>query len=221
MASLVEAAKSGSGGALTVLGDAGTGKSALLTDAAATAREVRVLRTQGIESEAPLAFAALQRLLQPVMPLAGRLPAPQARALRVVFGYEAGEGGDRFLVFLAALSLLAEAAEEKPVLAIVDDAHWLDDASAAALLFIARRLQQEPIAMLFGARDGDVRTFDAPDLPTLHLPGLGLAAVSDLLRDQTGEEVSPEVGAQLLASTGGNPLALKELPRLLTADQLS
>ncbi len=221
IARLVEDARLGSGGVLTVVGDAGTGKSALLADAAATAREVRVLRTQGIESEAPLAFAALQRLLQPVMPLADRLPAPQARALRVVFGYEAGEGGDRFLVFLAALSLLAEAAEEKPVLAIVDDAHWLDDASAAALLFIARRLQQEPIAMLFGARDGDVRTFDAPDLPTLYLPGLDLGAVSDLLRDQTGEEVSPEVGAQLLASTGGNPLALKELPRLLTAEQLS
>ena len=204
-----------------VSGEAGTGKTALLSCAATEASGLRLLRTQGVESEAPLAFAALQRLLQPLMPLAGRLPAPQARALRVIFGEEQGDGGDRFLTFLAALSLLSEAAGEVPVLAIVDDAHWLDDASAAALLFIARRLSQEPVAMVFGAREGDVRTFEAGDLPTLHLSGLELSATTDLLREQTGGEVSPEVGAQLLASTGGNPLALTELPRVLAADQLS
>ena len=122
---------------------------------------MRVLRTQGIESEAPLAFAALQRLLRPLMPLAEALPAQQAKALRVAFGMEAGEGaGDRFLVFLAALSLLAEASETQPLLVVVDDAHWLDDASAAALLFVARRLEVERVAMLFAARELDVRTFD-------------------------------------------------------------
>jgi DNA-binding CsgD family transcriptional regulator len=221
IAELLERARSGAGGVLTVLGEAGSGKSSMFADAAATAEGMRVLRTQGIESEAPLPFAALQRLLQPLMPLADRLPPPQARAIRVVFGYEAGDGGDRFLVFLAALSLLSEAADEEPVLAIIDDAHWLDDASAAALLFVARRLDQEPIALLFGAREGDVRSFDAADLPTLPLPGLDLGAVTNLLRDQTGQHVSLEVGAQLLASTGGNPLALRELPRVLTPEQLT
>ncbi len=222
IARLLQDARAGSGGALIVSGEAGTGKSTLLTDAAATAEDMRVLRTQGIESEAPLAFAALERLLRPVMPLAERLPAPQARALRVVFGAESGEGSDRFLVFLAALSLLAEAAEKTPVLAVVDDAHWLDDASAAALLFIARRLQLERIALLFGAREGDVRAFDpGDDLPLLRLTGLDLDAVTSLLRDQTGAQVSAEVGAELMASTGGNPLALVELPRVLSADQLT
>jgi DNA-binding CsgD family transcriptional regulator len=221
IAQLLERARLGAGGVLTVLGEAGSGKSSLLDDAAASAKGMRVLRTQGVESEAPLAFAALQRLLQPLIPLTDRLPAPQARALRVVFGYEAGEGGDRFLVFLAALSLLAEAGDEQPVLAVVDDAHWLDDASASALLFVARRLQQEPIVVLFGAREGDVRSFDAGDLPIVHLSGLELGAVTSLLRDQTGEDVSLEVGAQLLASTGGNPLALRELPRVLTPEQLT
>jgi DNA-binding CsgD family transcriptional regulator len=219
---LLEEARSGLGGALTVFGEAGTGKSALLaTVAREDAEGMRVLRTQGIESEAPLAFASLQRLLRPLMPLADRLPAPQARALRVVFGEEVGEGGDRFLTFLAALSLLAEASEQTPVLAVVDDAHWLDDASAAALLFIARRLQQEKVALLFGARTGDVRVFEAGDLPSLHLKGLDLSAVTSLLREQVGVDVSPEAGAQLLASTGGNPLALTELPRVLSAEQLT
>jgi DNA-binding CsgD family transcriptional regulator len=222
IARLVDEAREGHGGALTVFGEAGTGKSALLSaivDEHAT--RMRVLRTQGVESEAPLPFASLQRLLQPLMPLADRLPAPQARALRVVFGEEAGEGSDRFLTFLASLSLLAEAAEESPILVVVDDAHWLDDASAAALLFIARRLQQEPVALLFGAREGDVRAFDAGDLPALHLAGLDLQAVTALLRDETGAGVSAEVGAQLLASTDGNPLALTELPRVLSPEQLT
>src|SRR3712207_3544235 len=147
---------------------------------------MRVLRTQGVESEAPLPFAALQRLLQPLMALVHLLPAPQARALRVVFGEELGDGADRFVTFLATLSLLAQAADDVPVLAVVDDAHWLDDASAAALLFTARRLQQEPIALLFGARVGDVRVFDAGDLPAVRLAGLDLEAATNLLREQTG-----------------------------------
>ncbi len=222
IARLMQEARAGSGGALVVSGEAGTGKSMLLTDAAATANGMRVLRTQGIESEAPLPFAALERLLRPVMSLAERLPTPQAHALRIVFGAEPGEGGNRFLIFLAALSLLAEAAEDTPVLAVVDDAHWLDDASAAALLFIARRLQLEHIALLFGAREGDVRAFEAADeLPVLRLTGLDLNAVTDLLRDHTGTQVSAEVGAELMASTGGNPLALVELPQVLSADQLT
>ncbi len=221
IAELVAGARTGNGGALVVRGEPGTGKSVLLADSVRVADDMTVLRTQGIESEAPLPFAALHRLLRPLMPLAGDLPAPQAHALRVAFGEELGDGSDRFLVFLGALSLMAEAAETRPVLALVDDAHWLDDASAAALLFIARRLELERIALIFGARDGDVRTFDSGDLPTLVLSGLDLSAVTDLLGEQTDGEISPEVSAQLLASTGGNPLALVEMPQVLTPDQLA
>jgi DNA-binding CsgD family transcriptional regulator len=214
-------ARSGAGGALVVLGEPGAGKSVLLEHLLGETEDMTVLRTQGIESEAPLAFAALQRLLRPLLPLVGQLPAPQAHALRVALGEEVGEASDRFLVFLGVLSLLAEAAETRPVVAVVDDAHWLDDASAAALLFVARRLQVERVALVFAARTDDVRTFDVGDLETLSLTGLDLAAGTELLRDHTGVEVTAEVAAQLLASTGGNPLALVELPRALTTEQLA
>ena len=217
---LVDDAREGHGGALLVHGDPGVGKSVLLEDAAASATGVTVLRTRGVEPEAPLPFAALQRLLRPVMSHAGRLPAPQAHALRVAFGQEEGEA-ERFLVFLAALGVLAEVTERTPVLALVDDAHWLDDASAASLLFVARRLELEQVALVFAARDGDVRGFEARDLPGLRLTGLDLDAVTALLGERSGTAVTAEVGARLLASTGGNPLALVELPQLLSADQLA
>ncbi len=206
-----------------VLADAGSGKTALVTEAAdGAAADMGVLRTQGIESEAPLAFAALQRLLRPLMPLAAELPVPQAAALRIAFGLETDEsGGDRYLVFLAALSLLAEAAETQPQVVVVDDAHWLDDASAAALLFVARRLEAERVAILFAARETDARTLDFGDLPVLPLSGLDLEAVTGLLRERANSDVSPEVAAQLLASTGGNPLALVEMPQVLSSDQLA
>lgn len=142
-----------------------------------------MLRTRGIASEAPLAFAALHRLLRPVARHIPALPAPQARALRAAFGEVEGDGGDRFLVFLAALSVLAEAAEETAVLCVVDDAHWLDDESAAALLFVARRVHLERIAVLFAARDGDVRDFASDDLPVLALAGLDDRAAGALLSE--------------------------------------
>uniref|UniRef100_UPI00186B12A3 AAA family ATPase n=2 Tax=Georgenia thermotolerans TaxID=527326 RepID=UPI00186B12A3 len=217
---LVRAAREGRGGALVVRGEPGAGKSVLLADAAARADGMQVLRTQGIESEAPLPFAALERLLRPVLDRADRIAAPQARALRVVLGEEAGEV-DRFLVFLAALNLLAEAAAAEPVLAVVDDAHWLDDASAAALLFAARRLQRERVAVLFGAREGDVRSFDGAGLPELAVAGLDDDGVAALLSAQAGAPVAAGVAARLRASTGGNPLALVELPEVLSTDQLA
>ncbi|HEU4566603.1 MAG TPA: LuxR family transcriptional regulator [Marmoricola sp.] len=217
---LVDAARAGTGGALLVHGDAGTGKSVLIEEVAVAAQDTTVLRTQGIESEAPLPFAALQRLLRPVMRFTDRLPDPQAHALRVAFGEASGEA-DRFLVFLGALNLLAEAGQATTVLAVVDDAHWLDKASAEALLFVARRVQLERVALVLAARDGDVRTFDAPDLPELHVKGLDLAAAAALLSERTGRTVAAEVAAQLLASTGGNPLALVELPQVLSPDQLA
>jgi DNA-binding CsgD family transcriptional regulator len=220
LASLIAEARAGRGGALVLRGQPGVGKSALLAHAADTA-DVQVLRVRGVESESPLAFAALQRLLRPVLHHLGRLPAPQARALLAAFGAaDTGPDTDRFRIFLAALSLLAEAAEHAPVLALVDDAQWLDDVSAAALLFVARRLGDERIALLFAARDGDVRRFDA-DLPELTLSGLDAAAAADLLVARTGATVSPEVSAHLVARTGGNPLALVELPDVLAPSALA
>ncbi|MGY1770993.1 AAA family ATPase [Blastococcus sp. SYSU D00813] len=220
IAALLEAARTGSGGALVVRGVAGSGKSTLLADAVSGTDSMRVLRTSGVESESPLAFAALQRLLWPLRSRIDFLPAPQRAALRAAMGEAEGEG-DRFLAFLGTLSLLADAAEQAPVLAVVDDAQWLDDASAAALLFAARRVQAEPVALLFAARDGDARRFDAPDLPALALDGVAGEDAGALLAARAGGEVDPAVRDRLVAATGGNPLALGELAGALTSDQLT
>jgi DNA-binding CsgD family transcriptional regulator len=217
---LLEAARGSSGGALVVRGVAGSGKSALLADAAAAAADMTVLRTQGVESESPLAFAALQRLLWPLRKSAAGLPAPQRAALQAAFGEVEGEG-DRFLAFLGTLSLLDDAAEERPVLVIADDAHWLDEASANALLFVARRLQAERVALLFAARDGVMSGFDAGELPCLTLGGLSGEEAGQLLRRHVPGGIDPAVRDRLVAATGGNPLALGELSEVLSADQLS
>jgi DNA-binding CsgD family transcriptional regulator len=222
---LVDEAWAGRGGALVVRGQPGVGKSSLLRDAIERMEGTQVLTTRGIESESPLPFAALQRLLRPVMSHASHLPAPQSAALRAAFGEtdmaEDAPGGDRFLVFLATLSLLAEAAEQAPVACVIDDAQWLDDATAGALLFTARRLGPERVAMLFAARDGDVRRFETEDLPELLVGGLGPDAAQALLREHTGADVSGAVTARLLEQTQGNPLALVELPGALSAGQLN
>jgi DNA-binding CsgD family transcriptional regulator len=220
IAALLEAARGSSGGALVIRGVAGSGKSTLLADAATAAADMTVLRTQGVESESPLAFAALQRLLWPLRKGVGRLPAPQRAALQAAFGEVEGEG-DRFLAFLGTLSLLADAAEDRPVLVIADDAHWLDEASAAALLFVARRLQAERVALLFAARDGDASGFDAGELPCLTLSGLSGEAADQLLRHHAPGDVDAAVRDQLVAATGGNPLALGELAEVLSGDQLA
>ncbi|HEV2885495.1 MAG TPA: AAA family ATPase [Jatrophihabitans sp.] len=220
IALLRDEAWAGRGGALVLRGQPGVGKSALLRDAIEGAEGMQVLKTEGIESEAPLAFAALQRLLRPAMRHAGQLPAPQAKALRAAFGEDTEQAPDRFLVFLAALSLLAEAAELAPVLCVIDDAHWLDDASAAALTFVARRLGPERVAMLFGAREGDLRSFDSAGLPEWEVGGLDPAAAADLLSERAGVTVAVEVLDRLMAQTGGNPLGLVELPGVLSAAQL-
>jgi AAA ATPase-like protein len=219
---LLEAARGSSGGVLVIRGVAGSGKSALLAEAAASAADMAVLSTQGVESESPLAFAALQRLLWPLRKGAGGLPAPQRAALQAAFGEVEG-GGDRFLAFLGTLSLLADAAEERPVLVIADDAHWLDEASAHALLFVARRLQAEWVALLFAARDdlGSGSGFDAGELPCLTLGGLSGEAAGQLLRGRGPGDVDAAVRDQLVAATAGNPLALGELAEVLSADQLS
>jgi DNA-binding CsgD family transcriptional regulator len=220
IARLVDDARASRGGTLILRGHPGVGKSALVEDAVARSDGMLVLTTQGVESEVPLAFAALHRLLRPILPYSSRLPAPQRAALEGALGNEVGAGADRFLVFVASLSLLAEAAEDTPILCSIDDAHWLDDASAAALLFVARRLQAERIALLFAAREGDVRVFEAEGLPSVDLKGIGPDAAGELLAEVAGSPVSSEVRDRLLVYTGGNPLALVELPTVLSSGQL-
>ena len=218
---LLAAARDSRGGSLVIRGVAGSGKSTLLDDAVASASDMRVLRTQGVESESPLAFAALQRLLWPLRRHLDELPKPQAVALGGALGEREGEG-DRFLIFLGVLSLLADAAEEQPVVVVVDDAHWLDEASAAALLFVARRLQAERIALLFGVREGEQSQFDTSDLPALMLTGIAADDVAALLAGAGGTDaVDSAVRDRLMASTAGNPLALIELAGALSAEQLT
>ena len=218
---LLDAARNSRSGVLVLRGQAGAGKSALLQDAVEQASDLQVLEARGIESEAELAFAGLHQLLRPILGQVDGLPGPQATALRAAFGLEQGRVEDRFLVSVAVLSLLAEAAERRSVLCVVDDAHWLDEASANALVFVARRLEAEGVVMLFAARDGDPRRFGAVGLPELEIGGLDGVAVTALLAEHAAVPVDPQVRDRLLERTGGNPLALVELPSVLTSDQLS
>jgi DNA-binding CsgD family transcriptional regulator/tetratricopeptide (TPR) repeat protein len=219
LAALIDDARHGTAGSVVVHGEPGVGKSALLAEVLSTVNDVRVLRTQGLESESPLAFAALHRLFRPVLALVERLPEPQAHALGVAFGQEMGTA-EPFLVAVATLSMLTEAAEEQPLVCVVDDAHWLDAASTDALLFAARRLEADPVAMVFAARDTDDQVFTPEGVPSLRLRGLDAASVRSLLAQNADVAVAAEVTDRLLTETGGNPLALVELPTGLTPAQL-
>jgi DNA-binding CsgD family transcriptional regulator len=218
---LLVGARESRSGVLVIRGEAGVGKSALLQDARERASDMRVLACAGVEAESALPFAALHQLLRPVLHHLEKVPRPQVGALRGALGLAAGRGDDRFLVFLAVLSLLAEAAEERPLLCLVDDAHSLDDASADALVFVARRLEAEGIVLLFAAREGEVREFDAPELPELRLAGLDADAAAALLDRHAGIALAPETRARLIEATGGHPLALLELPSTLSEGQLA
>jgi DNA-binding CsgD family transcriptional regulator len=203
---------------LVVSGEAGVGKTALLQSAISSASGFRVMRAVGVESEMELAFAALQQLCAPMLDRLGRLPAPQQVALGVAFGLRAGEAPDRFLVGLAVLSLLAEVAEEQPLLCVVDDAQWLDRASAQALVFVARRLLAESVALVFSTRDPGDELEGLPRLPVEGLPtGDARALLGSVLRVPLDEGVRERI----VAETRGNPLALLELPRGLTPAELA
>ena len=221
IAEVLDRARSGHGSALLLQGQPGVGKSALLEDAIAAAEQMTVLRTRGVESEAPLPFAALHRLLRPAQPHLDQIPARQADALRAAFGESGDDVRDRHLVFLATLNLLSVVAEDQPVLAVVDDAHWLDDASAAALQFAARRLEGEAVAVVFAVRDQETGQFDPRDLTVLNVAGVDDTAAEALLTDHVGDCVAARVRAELLEATGGNPLGLVELTRALRPAQLS
>ena len=218
---LLAAARAGEGGALVVRGAPGVGKTALLEEAraAAATADMQVLAARGIEAESELPFAGLHQLLRPAWSGVEALPEHQRAALHSAFGMGAGTGQERFLVYSACLTVLSELADTRPVLCLVDDAHWLDTASAEALQFVARRVGSDRIALLFGARDADVRRFDGGDLPSLALQPLGPEAAAVLLRRTTDSAAA--VSDRILAQAAGNPLALVELPPALTDAQLT
>jgi DNA-binding CsgD family transcriptional regulator len=216
---LLDAVRGGAGRALVVRGEPGVGKSALLDYLAEQASGCRVARASGVESEMELAYAGVHQLLTPTLDRLQRLPGPQREALRTAFGLGSESAPDRFLVGLAVLSLLSDVAEEHPLVCLVDDAQWLDRASAQVLAFVARRLVAESVGLVFAARVPSDEL--AAGLPELVVEGLGEADARELLEAALTGPLDARVRDRLVAETSGNPLALVELPRGLTPAELA
>ncbi|MFJ9444958.1 ATP-binding protein [Kitasatospora sp. NPDC101235] len=223
---VIAGAREGRGQVLVLRGEPGVGKSALVECVVERASGCRVLRAVGAESEMELAFAGLHQFCVPLLGRLERIPGPQRDALSVAFGLSASSAGsapDRFLVGLAVLSLLAEAAEEQPLVCVVDDAHWLDRVSAQTLAFVARRLLAERVALVFAART------TAPDaggdpfggLPEIAVRGLRDDDARALLESVVPGRLDERVRDRVVAETRGNPLALLELTRGLSAAELA
>jgi DNA-binding CsgD family transcriptional regulator len=215
---LVEAAREGRGGVLAVYGEPGVGKTALLEYALEAGANFRVAGTVGVEGEMELAYAALQQLCSPNLGLTERLPDPQRDALEVALGLRAGQPPNPFLVGLAVLNLLSEAAEEQPLLCVVDDAQWLDRASALVLAFAARRLLAERIAIVFAAREPIEALHGFAEL---RVEPLSLRDARALLDSVLPARLDERVLERIVVETRGNPLALLEWPRGLTPAQLA
>jgi DNA-binding CsgD family transcriptional regulator len=217
---LLDDARSGQSQVLVVCGEAGIGKSALLEHAASAAatREMRVVRASGVESEMELAFAGLHLLCAPMVDHMAQLPEPQRESMSVAFGLATGQRPETLLIALALLSLLGDVADETPLLCVVDDAHWLDHASAHALAFAARRLVADRVCLLFGVRDV---TDDLRGLPELALRGLDAVDAGVLLASALPGPLDQRVRDRVIAETRGNPLALLELPSGLSAAELA
>ncbi len=214
LTALLDAARAGTTGVVVLRGEPGIGKTTLLEYAAGRADGMTVLRARGVAFESELAFSGLYELVRPVLGYLDELPPVQADALRVAFALSGDGTVNRLAVYGATLGLLAAAADTTPVLCLIDDAHWLDPASAEALLFAARRMLVDPVAVVFAARDSP--GFAAPGLTDLVLSGLGPAAGARLA---TRSGMAPRAAAELVAATAGNPLALVELPATLTEAQ--
>src|SRR5690349_18290235 len=209
---LVAQTCAGQGRVLVLRGEAGIGKTALLGYLSAAAEGCRIARIAGVESEMELAFAGLHALCAPLLGGLGHLPAPQRGALNTAFGISGGPPPDRFLVGLAVLSLLADAAEEQPLICIVDDAQWLDRVSVQMLAFVARRLLAERVGLVFALREsGDDHALEG--LPEIVIEGLAADDAGRLLDATVPGSLDARVRDQILGEAGGNPLALLELPR--------
>jgi DNA-binding CsgD family transcriptional regulator len=209
---LVTGVRAGQSRVLVLRGEAGIGKTALLGHLSAAATGCRIARAAGVESEMELAFAGLHALCAPMLGRLGHLPVPQRDALNTAFGVSGGPRPDRFLVGLAVLSLLADAAEEQPLVCIVDDAQWLDRVSVQTLAFVARRLLAERVGLVFALRESDGE-HELRGLPELVIEGLAAADASRLLDATIPGLLDPRVRDRILGEAGGNPLALLELPR--------
>jgi DNA-binding CsgD family transcriptional regulator len=207
---LLHAVREGRSGVIVVRGEAGIGKSALLEYTARAATDLRLMRVAGVESEMELAFAALHQLCSPLLDYLPRLPEPQRDALATALGLRSGSPPDHFLVGLAVLSLLSEAAEDLPLVCLVDDGHWLDRASGGVLAFAARRLLAEPVLLVIAAREPGT---DLRGLPDLVVEGLPDAEARQLLTSVLRWTLDERVRDRMLAEARGNPLALRELSR--------
>ncbi|WP_406425709.1 AAA family ATPase [Streptomyces sp. NBC_01589] len=217
--SLVDRARVGRSGTLVVSGEAGVGKTALLDHLTAQAApHVRIERIVASQSELELAYGGLQQLCGNMVDSADRLPAPQQEAIEVAFGLCSAPAPSPFLVGLALLGVLTEAAEDRGLLCVVDDAQWLDQASARALAFAARRLEAEGIALVLAMREAD-EVFAG--LTHMRVEGLGHEDACELLRLTVPGGLDRRVRDQLIAETRGNPLALRELPRVLNPAQIA
>jgi DNA-binding CsgD family transcriptional regulator len=217
---LLEAVRAGQSGALVLRGEPGVGKTALLDHLVGQASRLRVVRAAGVQSEMELAFAGLHQLCAPLLDRLDRLPGPQRDALRIAFGISAGDPPDRFLISLAALGLLAESARARPLVCVVDDAQWLDRSSVQVLAFVARRLRAESVAVVFAVR-GPADVVELAGLPELAVGGLPDDAARALLDSVLHTPVDERVRDRIVAETRGNPLALLELPRGLTFEELT
>ncbi|WP_246290531.1 AAA family ATPase [Lentzea indica] len=215
---MIRAVRAGESRVLLLHGEPGVGKSALLEHLESSATGMRVLRAAGVESEMELAFATLHQFCVPLLGRMKDLPEPQRDALETVFGMRAGSPPERFLVGLAVLSLLSDVSEGGPVLCLLDDAQWTDQASAQVLGFVARRLLAESIAFVFAARH---RAQDLFGLPELEVTGLSKADALALLNSATRARLDHGIRDRVLAEARGNPLALLELPRELTVTQVA
>jgi DNA-binding CsgD family transcriptional regulator/tetratricopeptide (TPR) repeat protein len=217
---LLEDVRLGKSRALVVWGEAGTGKTTLLEHLVERATAARVARAAGVQSEMELAFAGLHQLCAPMLDWAEGLPGPQRDALRTAFGLSPGPPPDRFLLGLAVLGLLAEAARERPLVCVVDDAQWLDQASVQALAFAARRLVAESVALVFAVR-GQAEVAELAGVEQLVVEGLSEADARELLDSVLHGPVDDRVRDRIVAETRGNPLALLELHRGLTSAELA
>ncbi len=215
---MVDAVRGGESRTLLVHGEAGIGKTALLNYVVDSAGDMGLRRAAGVESEMELPFASLHQLCAPLLDGLEGLPPPQRDALGIAFGLSAGPAPDRFLVGLAVLTLLSDAAEKRPLLCIVDDAQWLDDVSAKTLAFVARRLLAEPVGLLFAAR---VPTGDLRGLAELQVVGLAERDARALLRSAVLSPLDERIENRIVAETQGNPLALLELPSALSTTELA
>lgn len=217
---LLAGVRAGTSAALVVRGEAGIGKTALLEHLSSSATGCRVLKVAGVQSEMQLSYAGLHLLCAPLLSNLDHLPEPQRNALAGAFGLRSGGGSDRFMVGLAVLSLLADAGQEQPLVCVIDDLQWLDEASAATLAFVARRLLAESVLLVFAVREPTEHAV-VPGLPELALAGLPDAASRALLRSVVPGRIDPLVRERILTEAAGNPLALLELPRGLTPPELA